>query len=639
MDKKKVAVFSTGWSGEILYQYLKGLQDGLKEQSVDIYIFLSHAVYGPSEAELHGELNIYKLPNMKDFDAALIFANGLDYPDVLKDINDRCLDADIPVIYTGKEDERFYFVGTDNSVGTKALSRHLIEQHNVKDVWFIAGSAENMDSNNRLDAVKEVFEENNIQLADENICYTNWSPYVAYNYVMDRINRGDALPDAIVCANDTLAMVICAELGKRGVKIPEDVIITGFDNEMLAQLYDPAISSVDQRFDKIGEKCAEILGAIFSGKNIERVHKSDCEFIPSESCGCCSAKDFNAIRRKIGKDKFEERIYNSNFDIKLTTLERYILQGTEFNSLTESLTMINANPGQYEGNTVHILIDPLVEKTITESQRTLRTDGYPNVMNLVYSKDKGYIHNTSTFETGKILPQLNPQAENRFFMIMPLHDSESVIGYLVFGDDIDKIKDAQLLRKYMERFNIVLNRFFQKLRLDALNQRLLQMTETDAMTHVKNRTAFETRQGDLQNKMCSAIKPTYGMILFDINNLKHINDNLGHEAGDEYIINSCKLICKTFKKSAVYRIGGDEFVAIIERDDYIDREKLLSEMKAEMERLKDADVAPYEKVSIASGMAIYNADEDFNVSDVFKRADAAMYENKAVMKGNGDDIR
>lgn len=631
MDKKKIAVFSTGWSGEILYEYLKGVRDGLKEYSADIYLFLSFAVFGPSEEELRGELNLYQLPDMKEFDAALVFANGLDYPKVLENLSERFIEADIPVVYTGKEDERFYFSGSDNSIGTRDLATHLIEVHGVKNALFIAGSADNMDSNKRLEAVKEVFEQHGLKIKNENICYTNWSPYVGFSYVRERLEAGEK-PDAIICANDTLAMVICNDLNGQGYKVPEDMIVTGFDNEMLAQVYDPSISSVDQRFDNIGRRSANIIIDVFEGREPQKIQRSDCEFIPSESCGCCAIKDFSAIRRKIGKDKFVDRLNNSNFDIKLTTMERVILKGNDFASLRESFSSLNAQNLQYEGSTVHILIDPLVEKTITENQRELRKDGYPDTMNLVYSKDKGYVQNINEFETKKLLPQLNPQGGNRFFIIMPLHEDEYETGYCVLGDDLEKVRDAQMLRKYMERLNIILNRFFQKLKVNALNKRLLQMTETDAMTHVKNRTAFETRLGDLQAKMCSERKPEFAFIIFDINNLKTINDSLGHEAGDDYIINSCRLICKTFKKSAVYRIGGDEFIVILERDDYDARERLLAEMKEEMVRLKTAELPVYEKISIASGLATYNSEEDFNVQEVFNRADAAMYKNKAEMK-------
>lgn len=632
VEKKKIAIFSTGWAGEILYQYLIGLRDGMKNQCVDTYLFLNHAVYGPNEQVLHGELNICNLPDMRDFDAALIFANGLDFPKTLDSINNSCLEAGIPVIYTGRNDERFFFVGSDNTVGTKALGRHLVEVHGVKKVWFIAGSPENMDSNVRLDSIREVLSDKGYSLANEDICYTNWSPYIAYNFVIDRINAGVSLPDAIICANDTMAMVITSELGKRGFNVPADVIVTGFDNEIFAQLYDPSLSSVDQRFDNIGRKCAEVLIHLFNGEQPERVHTVDCEFIPSESCGCCQEKDFNAIRRKIGKDKFEEKMKDSNFDIKLNNIERTILRGNDISSLSEALKNLNLNDVEYEGRSFYVMIDPLVEKSINDNQRELRVDGYPDRMNLIYSKDKGYVQTDSDFETRKLVPLLNPHGENRFFILMPIHDSEYEIGYLVMADDYLKIKDSQLLRKYMERFNIVLNHFFQNLKLDALNKRLLQMTETDAMTHVKNRTAFETRLGELQSMMCSERKNQYAIAVFDVNNLKTINDNLGHEAGDEYIINCCRLICKTFKKSAVYRIGGDEFVAVLTGDDYKQKDILLSGMRMEMEHLMSTDLPDFEKLSIASGLAVYNPEEDFNVSDVFKRGDAAMYENKAVMK-------
>jgi GGDEF domain-containing protein len=51
--------------------------------------------------------------------------------------------------------------------------------------------------------------------------------------------------------------------------------------------------------------------------------------------------------------------------------------------------------------------------------------------------------------------------------------------------------------------------------------------------------------------------------MFDLNDLKHINDRYGHERGDEYIVNCCRLICQVFKHSPVFRIGGDEFVALL----------------------------------------------------------------------------
>lgn len=633
MSKKKIAIFSTAWSGEILYKYLMGVREGLSAVSADMYLFTCHAVFDVNKEHRVGELGIYSLPNMKDFDAALLFANGLDYPDVVEKLSQECLNAKIPLIYTGKEDERFYFVGSDNYAGTRDLTEHLVEKHHVKKIWFIAGTEENMDSNIRMKAVSEVMKAKGFSLEKSDIFYSKWSPFLACSYVLERIGRGESLPDAIVCANDTLAMMICSELEKRGYSVPKDVIVTGFDNEFYAQVYDPAICSVDQRFDKIGRQCALMLLDIFKGIKIQHRYTIPAEFVSSESCGCYSAKDFNAIRRRIGREKFDEKLHNSQFEIKLANIERAILKTEDYMELGDCLAKLSDSTN-YEGDTFHVVIDPLFEKTISDQQTTLRIGEYPKKMHVVFSKNKGEIQTNVTINTRDLFPGRDDEGENRFFLIAPLHDNEYSFGYLVFGDDIEKLKESPLLRKYCERINIVFCRFYQNMRMDVLNRRLFMMTETDAMTHVKNRTAFVAKQEELQRSIKAGLNPEFAIVMFDINNLKHINDNLGHEAGDEYIINSCKLICRTFKKSAVYRIGGDEFVAVLQNEDFVNREKLLNKMKKKMDELQKADVPACEKISVASGIGIYDAEKDEEVSDVVNRADVFMYENKVFMKKN-----
>ena len=114
--------------------------------------------------------------------------------------------------------------------------------------------------------------------------------------------------------------------------------------------------------------------------------------------------------------------------------------------------------------------------------------------------------------------------------------------------------------------------------------------------------------------------------MFDINNLKYVNDTYGHKAGDDYIKKGCKIICQTFKRSPVFRVGGDEFVAILQDEDLTDRENIINEFRKENEkRADDGDIV------IASGIAVYNGDT--NVSAVFEKADAEMYKNKKQLKG------
>ena len=109
-------------------------------------------------------------------------------------------------------------------------------------------------------------------------------------------------------------------------------------------------------------------------------------------------------------------------------------------------------------------------------------------------------------------------------------------------------------------------------------------------------------------------QPEFAVVVMDINGLKTVNDTCGHDFGDILIIDACKLICRTFKRSPVYRIGGDEFVAILENGDLEHYAELLDEFTKGMEGSSSA--RPGESLSIARGIAVYDA----------------MYQNKAAMK-------
>ena len=178
----------------------------------------------------------------------------------------------------------------------------------------------------------------------------------------------------------------------------------------------------------------------------------------------------------------------------------------------------------------------------------------------------------------------------------------------------------------------ILTRSFE-VTVDSLRQYLSNMRDmayTDPLTHVKNKTAYShsllTLQADIEQG-----KAYFGMVMFDLNDLKGINDRYGHERGDEYLLNCCRLICKVFKHSPIYRIGGDEFVALLRGDDLSRCEELLAELNAEIYRsLSAAD--PWERLSIAKGLAVFEAG-DLTPDDVFNRADKAMYADKRYMKG------
>lgn len=156
------------------------------------------------------------------------------------------------------------------------------------------------------------------------------------------------------------------------------------------------------------------------------------------------------------------------------------------------------------------------------------------------------------------------------------------------------------------------------------------MAFTDPLTHVKNKTAYNHTMLSLQEEL-EWSKTAFGMAMFDLNDLKGINDRYGHERGDEYIVNCCRLICEVFRHSPVFRIGGDEFVALLRGEDLERREELIAQMDAKIEKTLAAE-KPWERLSIAKGLAV-RSPGDATPDDVFIRADKAMYADKRRMKG------
>lgn len=155
----------------------------------------------------------------------------------------------------------------------------------------------------------------------------------------------------------------------------------------------------------------------------------------------------------------------------------------------------------------------------------------------------------------------------------------------------------------------------------------------DAMTGVKNKTAYQEAVKSLEERMRIG-RPEFAVAVLDINGLKAVNDSYGHDFGDMLIIDAGRLISRIFTHSPVFRVGGDEFVVLLEGHDYECYEELLEQLREEMEKSEEVkcEGKPYKSLSIARGIAVYQAQSDLSYMDVFKRADNAMYLNKADMK-------
>ena len=159
-----------------------------------------------------------------------------------------------------------------------------------------------------------------------------------------------------------------------------------------------------------------------------------------------------------------------------------------------------------------------------------------------------------------------------------------------------------------------------------------ELARRDELTGTKNKTAFAELEKSIQGNIEGGLDYLpFGFAVCDINDLKKVNDTQGHKAGDEYIKASAKLLCDTFVHSPVFRIGGDEFVAVLDVNELKHQEIIMHRFEEEMDKTV-ANENPWERLSIARGFAACRP-EDLSADAVFERADSAMYENKKKMKG------
>lgn len=158
-----------------------------------------------------------------------------------------------------------------------------------------------------------------------------------------------------------------------------------------------------------------------------------------------------------------------------------------------------------------------------------------------------------------------------------------------------------------------------------------RLAYTDTLTKLQNKTAYEECIARLP-KIAEAENKDFAVAVMDINNLKLMNDTYGHEKGDALIRDAANIIQKIWDSELLYRIGGDEFVAILLHETKEACENRVKAFNAEMKSFNEANPKYPMELQVAVGVAVFDKDSDKDFADVFRRADALMYEDKARKK-------
>ncbi len=628
--KKKIAVCGNGWNYDTLHEALLGIREYAEKEDFDIFVFLSFASYSEHKTLMQGELNIYKLMDPKEYDGIIVFSTALNSVETVISICKEAKECGVPVVSIGMELDGISSVCVSNDEGMRELVEHLIEKHNVKRVTYIGGTPDHVDSMARLDVTRKTLEAHGLKLDDADIKYGKWTSRYTYMAVDEVCDSENGLPDAFICANDIMAMAACTELESKGYLVPQDVIVTGFDNCRDGKDFYPALSTVEQNYREIGYKACRIIFDELCG-NKETVRELvNSRFACGESCGCKGEKDYAAMHIA-----YCRKLFKKNSDAKLLEqnergMQQWLADTPSYSALKETLSRHYLNSHQFEGKGFYICINKEYFEDVMLSEKELWAKGKSSgIETLIALKDDKIIEDAKVNAVTIVPEYCKNEGEQHIYFVMPMHYFENNYGYVVLTD-FTYLTNENMLYPYMEKLQ-------QSIRLMRTNLRLRTLHDRDQLTGLYNRFGYENKALLLYRE--SIEKKTDMMVMFvDINYMKNINDVFGHLHGDNAIRTVAAAIKANVSNDAVpVRFGGDEFL-IIEHD--CDRAKAEQIRRGILEYLEEKNSeksAPYD-ISVSIGFTVTDPVDhpDVGLSEYIRDADRLMYEIKKEMHKKND---
>lgn len=623
MKNKRIAVFGNGWSNEYLQMFLEGVRAEAKKDNVDIFVYLTYIFWSETLFQHKCQLNIFHLPNPKDYDGAIVLTNTFNIPDERERVCALFQRAGVPMISTEVELPDMAYIGTSNYEGFHDLAKHVVEEHGARDIVYVAGIEGHPECAIRRKALEDVLAEHDLKL--KAVIHGEFGFTGAANAVRDYFNKGGELPDAFVCANDHEAIGVSTTLDEMGYKVPEQVIVTGFDNIDEARTAFPMIATVSRRWDLLGKHAYNALKDQIEHQDPSFHVQYPSEFIPNESCGCKATKKAADYRLNRFRNSYFITTQRSIMDIFFQNLRvamSKVESKEEFNQVASDIF----GREDYLGPDFAFCIEPAFFE-LDDDKYPQRIRGYSKTMDVLYEKRGGKSVPLYSFRTNFPVPHYHKDAEgSNTYYFLPLNNQDYIIGYLVIKNSPELLYNLEL-RIFLSNLDSMFITIRQYIFAQENNRKLKQIYMTDFLTNMYNRMGCEKV---MFSSILKAQEENRSSILLfaDINRMKTINDRYGHLNGDLAIKATADAMKHSLPDSWMFgRYGGDEFVAVgpcTHEDKVLEmRQKLDEDMNAYIEGLNLAF-----PLSVSVGFSIIHPDDAGEISDFIQCADDSMYEEK-----------
>lgn len=499
--------------------------------------------------------------------------------------------------------------------GFEQIVRHMVFDHGRKDVVMVAGFKDNSYSEERIEICRKVLAEAGTELRQDRIIYGDYWEVPATEALKQYFASGGEMPEAFICANDAMAIAVCNYLKGRGIAVPEQVIVSGFDGIVLGKWYDPMITTAVPDFDKT---IAEMLNRISTWKTDDA---GNTEYIQlpfimerRRSCGCAnrSVSEFSEVISSLMNE-------NLDYARHIKEMGQFVRETLSMDSVDKLAEVLN---GFFVRWPEPYYCVSALDVNDTDYAVTMLHGGYSQ-----FTRGRRYRWR------GAPLPDYETVSSNPnvcAVMVHLLQTMDETMGLIVCGTDHWSLRVEQRFEEQAIFLSAAFSAVLNNKRLREANTEILKIAEHDYLTGLFNRRGFFDRldsmldESEMQGKL---------LVLFsiDLDWLKKINDVYGHVEGDRAIQSIGRALeLEAEGRGACARYGGDEFALAIFVDELPDSvEPYRARIEANAHSI--AGDKPY-TVCASMGMCARKVRERPMLEQMLAEADKALYEDKRQRK-------
>ncbi len=526
--------------------FLNELSDVAAAQGYGVVVFNSSLDFYWYQTENKAPRAGYRAIQYHLFDAVFIICHSFHDDALVQEIVDGAKAHNVPVILAGADIPGCWSVVNDFESGYKDLIRHVIRDHGARDTFFIAGMKGELNSEGRLKCYQEVLTEFALPFRQNQVAYGNYWSKPAIEIIQKMIRSRDRMPDAIFCANDSMAIAVCDTLRENNIRVPEDVIVTGFDGAPAAYMVRPALTTCSDDPRSLAEKTMDLILKLRAGEQPPYTIMHSFRPVFSESCGCPGITNnrydtLTVYRRSEALNNHENDLYH--------TVERMLVQKDPDSFLGTISTSIQPDSyiclnkrflGIYSG--IEYTADSLEEDMIMIPYRTPEEE-------LVIKECK--------------LSELRPQTDSKpgLTLFNTLHTGTVVCGfYAAYTTNLDQ--DAQLIKRLSDVLNLVFTIHLGNARQQQLIHHLDNTLYLDSVTGLSNLRGL-TRWFEEYASLESNRSRPLALSVYSIYRYTYIYENYGMNETEEIV----RLVANRLSSSnpdalIIARISGDQFAVI-----------------------------------------------------------------------------